>query len=159
VYRNVEPFDLAAGDTIAFDIQMRAGDPDDLGFRPQLDIALAHASDPALPFKPDDLPGSDFTIVAHGGVAHGAGHRAGRGYDLVATCDPPFHFPGGGLIIRVSNPQGVLGPRGSADCLPVITADMMPTGTNRLVGTFKLEAGEYPWAVENTMNVPGVPYV
>jgi cysteine-rich repeat protein len=159
VYRNVEAFDLSAGDTIAFDIEMRAGDPDDLGFRPQLDIALAHASDPTKPFKPDDLPGSDFTIVAHGGIASGPGNRTVRDYDLVYTVDTPFHFPGGGLIIRVSNPQRALATRGSADCLPVITADMMPTGTNRLVGTFKLEAGEYPWAVENTMNVPGVPYV
>src|SRR5947207_10471903 len=56
VYRNVEPFELVPGDTIAFDIQMRATDPDDIGFRPEVDIALAHASDPQDPFKPDDLP-------------------------------------------------------------------------------------------------------
>src|SRR5690349_14040805 len=43
VYRNVEAFKLAPGDTIAFDIQMRAADPADLGFSPQLDLALAHA--------------------------------------------------------------------------------------------------------------------
>ena len=159
VYRNVEAFDLAPGDTIAFDIQMRAGDPDDLGFRPQLDIALAHASDPALPFKPDDLPGSDFTLVGHGAIASGAGNRSVQDYDLVYTVDTPFHFPGGGLIIRVSNPQGPLALKGSADCKAVITADMMPTGTNRLVGTFKLEAGEYPWLVENTTSLPAVPYV
>jgi cysteine-rich repeat protein len=159
VYRNVEPFDLAVGDTIAFDLQMRPADPDDLGFRPQLDIALAHASDPAKPFKPDDQAGSDFTIVGHGATASGAGNRSVQDYDLVYTVDTAFHFPGGGLIIRVSNPQGVLATKGSADCLPVITADMMPTGTNRLVGTFKLEAGEYPWTVENTTSVPAVPYV
>ena len=159
VYRNVEPFQLSPGDTIAFDIQMRAGDPDDLGFRPQLDVALAHASDLTRPFKPDDLPGSDFTIVAHGGIAASPGNRTVRDYDLVYTVDTPFSFPGGGLIIRVSNPQGALATRGATDCLPVITADLMPTGTNRLVGTFKLEAGEYPWMVENTANMPGVPYV
>src|SRR5690349_17537895 len=65
VYRNVEPFQLHAGDTIAFDIEMRATDPATLGFTPQLDIALAHGSDATNPFKPDDLPGSDFTVVAN----------------------------------------------------------------------------------------------
>jgi cysteine-rich repeat protein len=158
VYRNVEPFQLSPGDTIAFDIQMRPGDPDDLGFRPQLDIALAHASDPTKPFKPDDLPGSDFTIVSRD-AASGPGNRAVRDYDLVYTVDKAYSFPGGGLIIRVSNPQGVLAIKTDVDCLPVITADMAPTGTNRLVGTFQMQTGEYPWTFENTMNMPGVPYV
>ena len=40
-----------------------------------------------------------------------------------------------------------------------ITADMMPTGSNRLVGTFQQQAGEYPWTFENTANMPGVPCV
>ena len=160
VYRNVEPFELVPGDTIAFDIQMRATDPDDIGFRPEVDIALAHASDPQDPFKPDDLPGpTDFTTVARNATASGAGNRIVHDYDLVFTVDAPFHFPGGGLIIRITNPQGALATRSSADCLPVITADAQPTGTNRLVGTFKLEAGEWPWTIENTTIVPDVPYV
>jgi cysteine-rich repeat protein len=159
VYRNVEPFDLIPGDTIAFDIQMRATDPDDIGFRPEVDIALAHASDPLTPFKPDDLPDSDFTLVVHDGTASGAGNRIVRDYDLVFTVDAPFHFPGGGLIIRVTNPRGVLATKSSDDCLSVITVDARPTGTNRLVGTFKQETGEYPWSIENTVNVPNVPYV
>lgn len=159
VYRNVEAFALTPGDTIAFDIQMRTVDPDDLGFLPQLDIALAHASNPLLPFKPDDLPGSDFTIVAHAAIGASAGNRILRDYDLVFTVDAPFSFPGGGLIIRVANPKGVLATKTDASCLPVITADHAPTGTNRLVGTFAREAGEYPWIVENTTESPDVPYV
>jgi outer membrane protein OmpA-like peptidoglycan-associated protein len=159
VYRNVEAFDLVPGDTIAFDLQMRAADPADLGFLPQLDIALAHAPDPQNPFKPDDLPGSDFTIVAHAGVAASPGNRVIGDYELAFAVDTPFHFSGGGLIIRVTNPRGVLATRTDQQCLPVITADAQPTGTNRLVGTFALEAGEYPWKVENTTNLPGVPYV
>lgn len=159
VYRNVEPFDLVPGDTIAFDIQMRPGDPPDIGFRPEVDLALAHASDPLVPFRPDDLPGSDFTIVGHDVTASGAGNRIVGDYDLVFTVDAPFHFPGGGLIIRVTNPRGVLATKSSDDCLSVIAADARPTGTNRLVGTFKQETGEYPWSIENTVNVPNVPYV
>jgi MYXO-CTERM domain-containing protein len=159
VYRNVEAFDLSVGDTIAFDIQMPAAGPADLGFRPQVDIALAHAPDPQKPFKPDDLPGSDFTIVAHGAIAAGAGNRIVGDYDLVFQADAPFHFAGGGLIIRVTNPQGELAIRHDNDCVSVITVDQQPSGTNRLVGTFKLEAGEYPWLVENTLNAPDVPYV
>jgi len=157
IYRNVENFELVPGDTIAFDIQMPAGDPDDLGFRPELDIALAHASDPLTPFKPDDLPGSDFTIVAHDGIASGAGNRIVEDYDLVFTVDAPFSFPGGGLIIRVTNPKGVLAD--TTLCRLAITADTQPSGTNRLVGTFTQEVGEYPWLFENTINTPNVPYV
>jgi cysteine-rich repeat protein len=163
VYRNVEAFQLSAGDTIAFDIQMRAADPADLGFLPQLDIALAHASVPLLPFKPDDLPGtSDFAIVVHADTSTAAspGNKVLRDYELKFTVDTPFSFPGGGLIIRVTNPKGVLAIKTDVDCLPVITADMQPTGTNRLVGTFKLETdAEYPWDAENTTMMPGVPYV
>ncbi|HEX7842990.1 MAG TPA: MYXO-CTERM sorting domain-containing protein, partial [Kofleriaceae bacterium] len=159
VYRKVEAFELTPGDTIAFDIQMRAGDPPDLGFLPQLDIALAHAPDPQNPFRPDDLPGSDFTIVAHAAVAASPGNRMVGDYELAFTVDTPFRFPGGGLIIRVTNPKGVLATRTDLQCLQVITADTQPTGANRLVGTFKLESGEYPWKVENTTNMPGVPYV
>ena len=91
VYRRVEPFELSPGDTIAFDIQMRPADKDDLGFAPQVDIALAHAPDPANPFKPADLPGStDFTIVAHAGIATSNGNRAVQDYDLAFTVDTPF---------------------------------------------------------------------
>ncbi|HEX3474584.1 MAG TPA: OmpA family protein [Kofleriaceae bacterium] len=158
VYRNVEPFSLSPGDTIAFDIQMPGAA--DLGFRPQVDLALAHASDPDNPFKPDDLPGGDFTVVAHGAVAAGAGNQTVRDYDLAFTIDAPFRFARGGLIIRVSNPQGVLATKTDQDCISVITADRGPTGANRLVGTFRFEPGEYPWnlANEGTGN-PGVPYV
>jgi cysteine-rich repeat protein len=160
VYRNVEAFDLQPGDTIAFDIAMAAGDPASLAFRPQLDIALAHAPDPLLPFKPVDLPGpTDFTVVAHAATASSAGNRIAVDYDLVYTVDAPFSFPGGGLIIRVNNP---LGPLATSDvCKFAITADIQPNGTNRLVGTFKLELlGEYPWLMgENTLGAPAVPYV
>jgi OmpA-OmpF porin, OOP family len=159
VYRNIEPFELSPGDTIAFDIQMRAGDAPDLGFLPQLDIALAHASNPLQPFKPDDLPGSDFTVVANDAVAASAGNRTVQDYELAFTVDKPFSFPGGGLIIRVSEPKGVLATRNFMSCLRVITADRQPSGTNRLVGTFVNEAGEYPWVVENTSASPFVPYV
>ena len=159
VYRDVEAFELAPGDTIAFDIQMRAGDPPDLGFLPQLDLALAYAPDPLDPFKPDDLPGSDFATIAHDAIAASPGNGIIEDYELAFTVDTRFEFPGGGLIIRVGDPMGALATRGDLDCLPVITADRQPTGTNRLVGTFKRETGEYPWVVENTTNTPNVPYV
>jgi uncharacterized protein (TIGR03382 family) len=159
VYRNVEPFELAVGDTIAFDLQL----PDiisDLGFRPQLDIALAHASDPMVPFKPDKLMAtSDFTIVGHGARASAAGNHIVRDYDLVYTADAPFSFPGGGLIIRVTNPREPLASKFEGDCVQAITADVGPTGTNRLVGTFQVQVGEYPWTSETTTTTPGVPYV
>lgn len=159
VYRNVEPFELSVGDTISFDIQMRPGDPDTLGFLAQVDLALAHAPDPNNPFKPAERAGSDFTLVANGGVAASPGDRTLGNYDLTFTADAPFSFPGGGLIIRVSEPLGPLASRTFLQCLPVIVADVAPTGTNRLVGTFMQEPGEYPWRFENRLDTPGVPYV
>src|SRR4051812_12704057 len=161
VYRNVEPFDLSPGDTIAFDLQVH--DPanpgrTDLGFQPQVDLALAHASDPANPFQPDHVAGSttDFTTVAHAGMASGPGNQVVRDYDLVFTVDAPFHFPGGGLIIRVANPLGPLAMKADGDCLSAITADVQPTGSNRLVGTFKLDLnGEFPFSNQGA----GVPFV
>jgi cysteine-rich repeat protein len=154
VYRNVEAFELARGDKIAFDIQLPPGGS--IGFRPQLDIALAHAPEPLAPFV---LPVGAFTDVANDAMASGAGNEAVRDYDLAYTVENPFSFPGGVLIIRVSDPMGQL--LVETNCLPVVTADKQPTGTNRLVGTFKLDNnGEYPW---NPTEVTGmdadVPYV
>ncbi|HEX3758521.1 MAG TPA: OmpA family protein [Kofleriaceae bacterium] len=160
VYRNVERFDLSPGDTIAFDIQMPDPGPADLQFRPQVDLALAHASDPANPFVPDHVAGAttDFTTVAHGAIASGPGNKISRDYDLSFTVDAPFSFPGGGLIIRVSNPQGVLST--ATDCVSAITADLAPTGTNRLVGTFRFDLdGEAPFTDPDITGVPGVPFV
>lgn len=162
VYRNVEAFELSPGDTISFDIQMQAGNPadlPDLGFLPQLDIALAHAPDPAFPFRPKDLPGSDFTIVADDATASLPGNRVAGDFELSYTVDKPFSFPGGGLIIRFSEPKGVLATRNPNSCNAVIAADRQPSGTNRLVGSFKEETGEYPWTEENTLNNPLVAYV
>jgi uncharacterized protein (TIGR03382 family) len=160
VYRNVERFELHPGDTIAFDIEMRATDPATLGFTPQLDIALAHSSDATNPFKPDDLPGSDFTVVANAALAASQGNKTPKDYDLVFTVDRPFSFPGGILLIRVGNPRGELANRDELQCLPVITADTQPDGTNRLVGTFKLDPeGEYPWLSQNSAMGADVPYV
>lgn len=159
VYRNVEAFELTPGDTIAFDLQMPAGGAPDLGFRPQLDIALAHAPDPALPFKPAELPGSDFTLVADNAIAASAGNQIAQDYELAFTVDKPYSFPGGGLIIRVSEPQGTLATKNFLDCLFVITSDQQPSGTNRLVGTFRNDEGEYPWSEGEVTVDPFVPYV
>jgi len=160
VYRNVEPFELIAGDIIAFDIQMPAGGPPDIGFLPQLDIALAHGSDPADPFKTDALTGTDFTTVADDAVPASPGNQTVRDYELAFTVQRPFKFPGGILIIRVTDPKGELAVRTTSQCQSVITADTQPTGTNRLVGTFKLDNdGEYPWDSQNAAAGADVPYV
>lgn len=160
VYRNVEPFQLSPGDTIAFDIQMPAGGPADLGFLPQLDIALAHAPNPLLPFQPELVTGSDFTTVANDAIAAVPGNRIAGDYELSFTADAPFRFPGGGLIIRVRDPKGPLATRNFLSCLSVISSDRQPGGANRLVGTFIRDEGEYPWDDgEKTGADAYVPYV
>ncbi len=154
VYRNVEPFELSPGDTIAFDLRA------DLGFLPQLDLALAHAPDPNDPTRPADLPGSDFTLVANDVIASRGGNAMVEDYELAFTADAPFSFPGGGLIIRFSEPRGELAQRTNDMCLDVITADTQPTGTNRLVATFVRDAdGEFPFDNVDTDLGANVPYV
>jgi OmpA-OmpF porin, OOP family len=165
VYRNVEAFELSPGDTISFDIQMGAVsnlDPDTLGYMPQLDIALAHAPDPAQPFVPKDLPGSDFVVVANDASPSSPGNRTSQDYELTYTVDQAFSFPGGGLIIRFTEPKGELASRGPNQCTYAISADRQPAPldtSNRLVGTFLRDAdGEYPWSTQVVVD-PRVAYV
>jgi hypothetical protein len=96
VYKNIPAFNLKAGDTIAFD----------LGFQNNVDIQL-QISMAATTVNGGDIPGAYTTVVNNTQVPlNPRGNTVTGDYELQFTAEAPFSFPGGGLIIRFSNPGG-----------------------------------------------------
>jgi hypothetical protein len=95
-YQFIPAFDLHPGDVIAFD----TGQVND--FDVQLDIAMARTrvnggTNPAQPFQ---------KVVRNTQTpANPRGDTTAGNYELRFRAQAPFHFPGGGLIIRFSNPS------------------------------------------------------
>jgi hypothetical protein len=96
VYKNIPAFNLKAGDTIAFD----------LGALNNVDIQL-QISMAATTVNGGDIPGAYTTVVNNTQVpVNPRGNTVMGDYELQFTAEAPFSFPGGGLIIRFSNPGG-----------------------------------------------------
>lgn len=94
VYKNVPAFDLKVGDTIAFDL----GAQNDVNI--QLQISMA-----ATTTNGGDVPGAYTTVVPNTQLpANPKGDSVNGDYELTFTAIAPFHFAGGGLIVRFSNP-------------------------------------------------------
>jgi Ca2+-binding RTX toxin-like protein len=97
IYRNVPAFELKANDTLAFDL--RGTNNADI----QLDIDLARTT-----FNGSDIAAGGFTrIVLNNQTASPSprGNSTEGDYELGFKAVVPFSFPGGGLIIRFSNPN------------------------------------------------------
>jgi hypothetical protein len=96
VYKNVPAFNLKTGDTIAFDL----GAMNDVNIQLQIDMAPTTVNG-------GDVPGAYTTVVPNTQVpANPKGDAVAGDYELQFTATAPFNFPGGGLIIRFSNPGG-----------------------------------------------------
>jgi hypothetical protein len=96
VYRNIPAFDLPAGGTIAFDL----GNPNGVDIQLQIDIA-------ATTVNGGDIPGPYTALVPNTQVpVNPKGNSITGDYELQFTAQAPFSFPGGGMIIRFSNPGG-----------------------------------------------------
>jgi hypothetical protein len=98
VYRNIPAFDLKRGDTLAFD----SGVSND--FNIQVDIALAPTTS-----NGGDTNAGPFTTIFHNAQSPTSprGDDVANNYELGFVAQAPFNFPGGGLIVRVSNPGPV----------------------------------------------------
>src|SRR5512133_960172 len=109
VYKNIPAFQLQPGDILAFDT-LAVNDAD-----VQLDIGLAATS-----ANGDDLPVLPFPTVVHNTQtpANPRGDSTVGDYELQFTAEAPFAFPGGGLIIRFSNPSAAYAT--DATCTPNI---------------------------------------
>ena len=96
VYRNIPAFELKAGDTIAFDMQSTNGS------NIELDFDFARTT-----FNGSDISSGPFTrvILNTQTPANPKGDAIEGNFELQYKATAPFSFPGGGLIIRVSNPS------------------------------------------------------
>jgi hypothetical protein len=96
VYKNIPAFELKTGDKIAFDLSVQ----NDVDI--QLQISMA-----ATTVNGGDVAGAYTTVVNNSQVpVHPRGNTVTGDYELQFTAQAPFHFPGGGLVIRFSNPGG-----------------------------------------------------
>ena len=97
IYRNIPAFELKANDTLAFDL--RGINNADI----QFDVDLAKTT-----FNGSDISSGPFTrIVLNDQTAAPSprGNSTEGDYELGFKAIAPFSFPGGGLIIRFSNPN------------------------------------------------------
>lgn len=136
VYKNVPAFQLKASDALAFDLSLM-NDNDD-----QLDIALAPTT-----VNGGDVPAASFTTVVTNTQtpANPKGNTISGDYELGYTAQAPFSFPGGGLIIRFSNP----GPALAADTTsnsPLQNGGDSSDSSGFFVNRFTADPdGVYPW--------------
>lgn len=96
IYTNIPPFSIQPGDIIAFDLgQINGADV-------EVDIELARtvsngSSDPEGPFV-KIVSNAQTPLKPNGDTVVGD-------FEMQFTVEAPFSFPGGGLIIRFSNPS------------------------------------------------------
>jgi hypothetical protein len=96
IYKNVPAFNLQPGDILAFD----------LGLQNEVDIQLDIAMAPTT-VNGGTLEAGPFTTVVTNTQTpqNPRGDTTLGNFELRFTVEQPFSFPGGGLIIRFSNPS------------------------------------------------------
>lgn len=96
IYQNIPPFELRAGDILAFDLgEINSADV-------QLDIEMAVTDS-----NGSINPGGPFTKVVSNTQTpqNPNGDTIIGNFEMMFTAEQSFSFPGGGLIIRFSNPS------------------------------------------------------
>ncbi len=119
IYQNVPPFNLKAGDTLAFDLGAVASQD------VQLDIELAATTsnggiDPVLPFT-KVVSNTQTPLNPRGDDIIGD-------FEMQFTAERDFNFPGGGLIIRFSNPSPAYAATHDCDQVLVKAFSTDPSG-------------------------------
>jgi hypothetical protein len=96
IYKNIPAFQLKAGEKLAFDLSV----VNNVNIQFQIDLA-------ATTVNGGDVPAGAFTKVASNTQtpANPKGDTVHGNFELQFTAEQPFNFPGGGLIIRFSNPS------------------------------------------------------
>jgi Ca2+-binding RTX toxin-like protein len=119
VYKNVPAFDLKVGDTIAYDTA--ATNTVDI----QLDVDIARTTT-----NGGEVVAGGFTRVALNTQtpASSKGDTNAGNYDLRWQATTPFSFPGGGLIIRFSNPSATYFADSTCNGMLVGTGASDPSG-------------------------------
>jgi hypothetical protein len=136
VYQNIPAFGLRAGDTVAFDL----GFPNDSDVR--VDVAMAHTTG-----NGNDVNDGPFTTIASNSQtpSNPRGDDVVGNYELRWTASSSFDFPGGGLLIRFSNPAGPFATDATCDASNV-EAGLAGDSSGFFVGRRYLDSdGQAPW--------------
>src|SRR5690349_2582744 len=135
VYRDVPPFQLKVGDTLAFD----TGTTND--HDTQVDIALARTA-----VNGGDQNAQPFTTVVNNSQTphNPRGDDVEGDYEMTFTAQAAFDFPGGGLIIRISNPGPAFLPDQTCDG-QLVGNDPSDSGGRFVERVFNDVDGVAPW--------------
>jgi hypothetical protein len=144
VYRDVPAFALEPGDVLAFDLMT----PNDTDVR--WSIALAQgmwsgSGQPAEPFT---------TVVSSAQVPGNArGNRVLGDYELRFPVTAPYTFPGGGLVMRLSDPAGPFATDSTCDGSAV--GGSSSDASRFFASRFLMDAdGGYPWDSLDGVDIP-----
>lgn len=135
VYKNIPAFQLKPGDQLAFDTN---GVND---FDVQLDVALAPTT-----ANGNDVNAKPFTTIVTNSQtpANPRGDTTVGNYDLQFTAQAPFVFPGGGLIIRFSNPSASYAMDGTC-AADIVSGNSTDTSGFFVERAFQDADGVSPW--------------
>jgi hypothetical protein len=143
IYQNVPSFELSTGDTLAFDL----GAVNDADI--QLDIALARTVSNGTivegePFK---------QVVSNSQTPQNPrGDTTVGNFELRFTAQAPFSFPGGGLIIRFSDPSTSYAADTTCDQV-LVGASSTDTSGFFVRRAFADPDGVFPWASSDTIDI------
>jgi hypothetical protein len=145
IYRNLPPFELRPGDALAFDL----GAPND--FDIELEIALAATTQNGG----IENAGAFTTVVSNTQTpANPRGDTVIGNFELQFASEAAFDFPGGGLIIRFSNPSADYAADGDCDQVLVRATSSDPSGF--FLQRFIRDAdGAFPWSGGSTSDIGG----
>ncbi len=138
VYKNILAFSLKPGDKLAFDLSLQ----NDVNIQLQIDMAATTVN------GGDVQTAAGFsTLVTSSEVPQNPrGNTTTGDYELAFPVQLPFNFPGGGLIIRFSNPAGAFASDTTGDGVLVNRANSADPSGN-FVERFNSDAnGLSPWS-------------
>jgi hypothetical protein len=145
IYKNVPPFNLQPGDTLAFDL----GQQNDSDI--QLNIAMARTT-----INGGTVQVGPFTTVVTNTQTpqNPRGDTTIGNFELRFIVEQPFSFPGGGLIIRFSNPSAAYTTDSS--CNGVLVKAESSDASGYFVERFYRDSdGVSTWDIESTESMGG----
>ncbi len=138
VYQNLPPFDLQAGDTLAFDL----GQVNDVDIGLDIDMAPTTVNG-------GSVPATAFVRIASNTQTpnNPRGDTVMGNFELGFTVENAFNFAGGGLIIRFSNPSATYNADSSCDQV-LVYGDPGDTSGFFVERFFTDADGTSPWDTE-----------
>jgi opacity protein-like surface antigen len=139
VYKNVPAFSLKTGDKVAFDL----GAQNDVDIQLQIDMAATTVN------GGDTQAPAGFTTLVPNTVLpqNPRGDTTNGDYEMQFPVQIPFNFPGGGLIIRFSNPGGAFAGDTNGSAGVLVNRATSADTSNNFVERFNGDTdGGAPWS-------------